>query len=320
MNKTQDDPILVSKELTIENTTYCGSKCIMCPRDEYKFKWRHMDTGFFKDIIDQGVELGMQSLDACGFGDPFMDPKYEEKLRYVKEKYPFVKIYTSSTCHAMTKNKLGWVCSYVDTLKISNYGFSKEVYESIHRGTARYEKVIENIGALLAIPKSQRPYVIMLFLVFSENHTQIDDWKKYWEPKVEEVMIWLPHNWAGEHSYEHMDMPPSNKEKPKSCGRPFKGNLFIRSNGQVSMCCFDFNHQLVIGDLRKQSLKDVLAGPLLQKIRTVHSSGDFSQSQYICKNCDQIFSRQAALLYSTNPKRKPGVITSHPDLINDLYT
>lgn len=310
-----NNELLFSKEITIENTTYCGSNCIMCPRESYNQPWSHMDFGFFKNVVDQAIELGLMSLDACGFGDPFMDPQFEKKLRYVRERYPHIKIYTSTTGHMLMPVRSSWVIECVDTLKISNYGFSKETYEAIHRGSLKYEKVINNIKSLLAARKGSGLYIIMLFLVFNINRDEVDAWRNYWENKVDEIMIWLPHNWGGKISVGHIGVPASSI--PKSCGRPFRGNLFIRVNGDVSMCCFDYNHQLVIGNLHKQSLRDILMGTKLKAIRAAHNEGRFPDK---CRECDQLHSREAALIYSSNIKRKPGIITSHPDLLINLTT
>ena len=315
--KNKEDVMLVSRELTVENTTYCGANCIMCPREKYHYSWKHMDTEFFKKIIDQAVKLGMQSLDACGFGDPFMDPEYRDKLAYIKEKYPHIKVYTSTTGHLIDSKRLPWVCELIDTIKISHYGFSKSVFEKIHRGSLKYEKVVKNIEELLGISKEDRPYVIMQFLIFPENEHQVKEWKNYWEPKADEVMIWLPHNYGGSLYSKYLNHPEEmRKSKPRSCGRPFKGNLFVRENGEVSMCCFDFDRQLVIGDLRRQNLRDILEWGPLRKIRVVHTKGTYDECDYICKDCDQIYPRDHALVYASSQIRKVGVLTSHHDFVN----
>jgi radical SAM protein with 4Fe4S-binding SPASM domain len=321
MQKVSERIRLVSQELSLENTTYCGANCLFCPREEYSFKWEHMNTAFFKKIIDQAAELGMRSLAIGGFGDSFLDPEFEDKLFYVKQKYPFMKVSASSTCHVVGPDTLKWLGPLVDTFKISLFGTTKEVYEKIHGRGLKFEKVMENIKGVFALPKDKRPYIIMLFLVNKDNEHQVEAWKKQWEPLADEVMVWLPHNWAGKFVTASKKGYDENTEtSPKSCGRPSKGNLVVRANGQVSMCCFDFNRDLLIGDLRQQTLKQVLAGEALRKIKEVHEQGTFSQCEYICKDCDQIHSRQDALLYRSNPNRKVGIINSHPDkdLMNDL--
>ena len=39
----------------------------MCPQEEYDQEWKHMAFELFKTVVDQGVELGITSLD-LGFG------------------------------------------------------------------------------------------------------------------------------------------------------------------------------------------------------------------------------------------------------------
>jgi radical SAM protein with 4Fe4S-binding SPASM domain len=210
------------------------------------------------------------------------------------------------------------VCEYIDTLKISMYGLTKDVYEKVHSGSLKHEQVLNNIDSLLSIPRNKRPYIIMLLTVVPENEHQIEEWKNYWEPKVDEIMIWLPHNFGGGRDYGHLRNIKNQATKPKTCARPFKGNYFVRANGEVSVCCFDYNHQLIIGDLKRSTLKEILLGEALQKIQRVHKEKSIEQSDYICKNCDQIYPREHALLYSSNSSRNAGVITSHSDLINIL--
>ena len=319
--------VLASGELTVENTTYCGAHCVMCPRDEYQHKWQHMTLELFRSVIQQGVELGFTSLDICGFGDPLMDPGLESKLSYVKETYPHIRIYTSTTAHLLAGKRLEWVCRYLDTLKISNYGFSKASYEAIHAGTVKFEGVWENIHNLLARPRNDRPYVMLSFLVFPENRHEIDAWKAYWQGRADEIMVWLPHNYGGASEIAdraHLSQARLEGTAPRSCGRPVRGNPFVRFNGDVSVCCFDFNHKLVVGNLNRTPLVDILAGPRLAHVKDVHERRAFKGCGLLCDGCDQIFDRTDALIYSSNQNRKVDQPTTHPDhvvrLVDEMYS
>jgi len=303
--------LLPSRELTVEITTHCGARCIMCPRHEYGFAWEHMDMELFKDVLRQMVELEALSLNTCGFGDIFMDPRLEEKLMYVKKTHPFLKIFASSTGHLIDERKIH-LLDYIDTLRISMYGTSKEVYESIHRGALKFEKVMGNIERIIALPKSKRPYLIMNFLVLPLNRHQVDEFKKY-EHRVDEIMIWLPHTFVD--TYRAQD---GTKGPMKSCGRPFKGDFLVHVNGDVSVCCFDYNRKLLLGNVRGKSLSAILGGDELQRIRRVHEQCSFDGSDLICTKCDQLHDRSDALVYATNRVRRIGVLTSHPDLVIDV--
>lgn len=308
----KNEKLLPSKEITIETTTHCGANCIICPRAKYRYKPEHMDMDLFKKVLDEAVRLGARSLDTCGFGDLFMDPRAEERLQYAKTKYPFLKIFVSTTCHMVNEKNIK-LLKYVDTLKISMYGMTKATYEKVHKGALQHEKVLSNIEKIVSLPGNIRPYIIALFVVIPENKPEIEAWKRFWKSRADETMIWLPHNYGGAVFSAEGPSP-----KKKTCGRPFKGNPYVHADGKVSVCCFDFNKDLLIGDLTKEPLKDVLTGELLGRIREVHKDKTFDESCYRCRFCDQTSDRSFALVESSNKKRKVGVITSHPDLINDV--
>jgi MoaA/NifB/PqqE/SkfB family radical SAM enzyme len=313
---------IASRELTIENTTYCGAKCIMCPRDEYDMHWQHMPFELFRSAVDQAVKLGVTSLDLCGFGDPLMDPDFEEKLAYAKTNHPFLKIYISTTAHLLNKRSLPWVAKYIDTMKISNYGFSKKSYEAVHAGVVKYEKVWENVHELFKLPRGKRPYTMLSFLLFPENEHEVEDWKAYWTPIADEVMVWQPHNYGGSQSIESLAYVTQQRKAGdgvRSCGRPFKGNPFLRANGDISVCCFDFNNKLTVGNLNKTSLHDVLAGQALANVKDVHNKLAFKGCGLRCDGCDQIYDRSDALVYS-NANRRTDQPTTHPEHVVRLVT
>ena len=309
---------IVSREITIENSTFCGAKCVMCPRDEYEKarRWTHMSTSLFKSVIDQATDLGVVSLDLCGFGDSFLDPNLSEKLEYVKNTYPSVRIYTSTTAHAVQGKNLDLACKYFDTIRISHYGFSKESYEAVHGGGLKYEKVVENILKLLSVPRSERPYTMVSFLILEENEHEVDAWRDYWEGRADEIAIWRPHNYGGADSVDSLSFKSQDRtvaETPRSCGRPFKGNPFVRTDGSVSVCCFDFNQQLVVGNLNQVPLVDVLIGEALNKVRVVHENLSFDGCGLLCDGCDQVYDRSDALVYASNPNRAVDQPNNHPD-------
>lgn len=283
----------------------------MCVREKYKYKVAHMDNDKFVQYIDKIMTKDLKEIGFGGFGDPLLDPGLEFKLKYIKNNYPDILIFITSTCFALNEKVEKVVCQYVDTLKISNYGFSKISYESIHKGTLNFEVVMNNIERLFT--RDKRPYIIMSFLMMEENKSEMEQWKNYWEKKCDEISIWKPHNWAGNYISE----TEQNKEKCNSCGRPGK-DFVIRENGDVSVCCFDFNRDMVIGNLNDSSFEELLAGKQMKEILEMHKNKTFWQKENICVNCDQLYDRKDALVYSSNPEVKVGRRTGDRRAIVEL--
>jgi MoaA/NifB/PqqE/SkfB family radical SAM enzyme len=279
--------------IKIENTTLCGASCVMCPRDKFRFSFGVMSFGCFRSIVDQTAALGIGSMIFGGLGDPLMDKYLKQRLEYVKINYPDVKMSMINTGHLLKGRNLDLICEYLDVIKISNYGFSKEAYESVHRGKLRYEKVRRNIDQFLE--RQKRPYTIMTFLDLVENHAEMEAWIRYYEPKCERVDVWKPHNWGGGSGTAAIGAITA------PCKRALAlSDLTFCADGSVSMCCFDYNRELTIGNILVDSLENVINGERVARIQQIFESSAVLGSDLICKNCDQIRNRSDALIYTSD--------------------
>lgn len=191
------------------------------------------------------------------------------------------------------------VLKYIDILKISSYGMSKETYESVHRGHIKYEQSMANIMQLLN--EKERPYTIGLLVETDLNKDERDEWIRFWEPRLDEVFVWKPHNWVDYRSYREMD-----RSCQRTCGRPLNGPLYIHVDGTVSPCCWDINKRMVIGDINRQTIYEIIHSEVFAKIRHAHEMNNFSD--LICCNCCQTNHRDDVLIY-TNKGRQVGELT-----------
>ena len=296
-----------SGKITIENTNLCPADCVICPRDKYRQSLGSMDSKLFAKIINNlSNQTNIDTIDIGGFGEPFADKLLFDRCRLIRGKLPSVKIATSSNCYLMTPDKYEEVCEYIDVLKISVYGVTKESYEASHR-TLTFEKTYENILGLLELEK--KPYTVGLLTLSDENQHEMEDWIKYWEPKLDEVYVWEPHSFGGLLNLREVD-----RSKQQSCGRPFNGPLYVHIDGTVSMCCFDINKHLVIGNMNNQTIPEIFRSKEYRRIRKAHKEADFTG--LICNDCCQTNYNPNVLIYASNPDRIVGRMTTN---LKELY-
>ncbi len=300
---------LKNKQVIIETTNVCDAHCVICPREKFKQKPQAMDMGLFKKIIDDAVQYKLESVDTCGFGECFLDKNLFDRFDYIREKLPKAKIFVSTTAFHMDKEKWDNVIKYIDILKLSIYGYSQETYEAFHRGKVKHSAVMENILGFLNYTNGDRPYTIGLFVQTNLNKHEKDQWLNLWEPKLDEVFVWEPHNWVQGRDYRKID-----HNRQTSCGRPDNGPMYIHVSGQVSPCCWDIHREMVLGDLNSQTIEEVYKGEPYRDLRSAHRKGKFDN--YICQNCDQTNYNPEVLLYANNPTRRVGQITSNQEEIH----
>ena len=302
---------LKNKQIVIETTNICDAKCVICPRESFKQKLQIMDMGLFKKIIDDAAQYGLESVDTCGYGDCFLDNKLFDRFRYIREKLPKAEIFISTTAFHMTPEKWESVADLVDILKLSIYGVTPEIYNAFHGGNVNYGGSMRNIlGFLDFTKKKKRPYTIGLFVTTDLNRHEKDQWIETWEPVLDEVFVWEPHNWVNNRSYRNVD-----HTRQCTCGRPENGPVYIHADGTASPCCWDIHKELKLGDFNTQTIEEIYKGEAYQELRRKHRAGDFSG--LLCENCDQTNYNPDVLLYANNKARKVGQITSNAKAIRE---
>lgn len=288
--------MILNDMINIETVNRCPATCLICPRESFESELGIMEMDLFKKIIDDCVQYNTKVVDLCGFGEAFSDQLLFERCKYVKEKLPDSKIYISTNAWLMSQNKWDDIIKYIDILKLSIFGISELVYKKVHE--LSYERCVDNIKGFLDYKGDKKPYTIGLFVEIEENKHERQDWIDYWEPKLNEIYVWKPHNWVDYRNYRLVD-----KTAQVSCGRPFR-TMYVHIDGTVSVCCWDINKRLVIGDMKNQTLQEVLGSTELKRIQEKHSNNEFSN--LICEKCDQTNPNPENLLYSTNKTRKVG--------------
>ena len=288
--------------VTLENTSFCGANCQMCPRGKYRYKPMHMPEDLFRKIVKETYDIGVRQLDIGGYGDPFVDPAFPNRIKWIKSIYPDMRISTISTCQLLKGELADAVAEYVDDLKISHYGYTKDTYEKVHRGSLIFEDVKENIENFLQ--RIKKPKITIAYLLLEDSKEEAELWKEYWIDKVDDMQIWYPHNYAGAKE-EYDSITEHDWKDIHSCGRPGTDFMFC-ANGDVNACCFDFNHDLIIGNMYESTFKDIVDGEKLKKIVCMHRNKGFRNSGTICEKCDQIFNRDSALYFSKDMTFKVG--------------
>lgn len=289
------------KIIGIENTTYCAADCIMCTRKNYTGPLTYMKQELFERCIEESVKCGVEMINLTGFGEPLLDPEIELKLKYVKKNYPNINIALTTTGYRLSGKMADIICEYLDEINFSMYGMHKETYEGVHRGSIKYEENKLNIDNFLA--RKKRPYSIVSYIDLSINHGDIEEWKEYYEEKAEQLNIWKPHRWP--HS-GNLDMD-FKQNAPCRCQRIDTLNgIYIKVNGDVSPCCFDFNTELSIGNINELTLQEIVEGPVLEKLVMMNEEDGLRNSDLICGDCDQLYSREDALVYTNNKTMRVG--------------
>jgi MoaA/NifB/PqqE/SkfB family radical SAM enzyme len=259
----EDLPItqLLHAEVRYEVTDHCNATCIMCPREEHEHGREHgiMDQAKYERSIDEVVALGAKKIVLTGFGEPMLDKRLELKIAYAKAKGLSTYIITNGSV-LNSKRAQGILEAGLDEMRVSFYGMGRDTYNTVMQGLD-YEKTRDGLLEFLALRErlGLHTKVQLSYLTMPENAKDEGLFKEYWEPKVEAIEIWRPHNFGDGRDYRDREGEAEITLKT-TCGRPENGPLQIQWNGEVIPCCYDYNNKIVLGNAFEQPVLEIMYG------------------------------------------------------------
>ena len=120
-----------------------------------------------------------------------------------------------------------------------------------------------------------------------DTNKEIKDFKKEWEEKADEVLISDFVDWAGQISKE--ENFNTNLKKQRHPCNWFWTSIVVLWDGRVVPCCKDCDAKLVLGNLNKQTIKEVWNGKRFREIRKQQIRGKFANK--LCYNCHEAVGR-----------------------------
>lgn len=287
--------------ISFEPTTSCNLRCPECPSGLRAFTRPKgmLDKAFFQKTID---DLSKELLYLIFYfqGEPYLNPGFLEMVKYASDKGIYTA--TSTNAHYLTdENARKTIESGLARLIISIDGTTQEVYQQYRRG-GHLDKVItgaKNIVKWKRELKSKTPFIFFQFLVVKPNEHQIEDVKKLAkEIGVDQVRF----KTAQVYHYEKGNPLIPTIDKFSRYQKKEDGNYAIKNklsnhcwrlwhdpvitwDGKIVPCCFDKDAMHRMGDLQKNSFKEIWHNAEYKDFRTKILHG--RKNIDICANCTE---------------------------------
>lgn len=284
--------------LWIEPTPYCNLTCPMCPQsdpriDDVTRGKTHMDMDLYRKIIDE-ASGHVYDINLAHRGESTFHKQLPEMIRYASEKGIKTRLHTNATLlNEKMSNAL--LDSGLDLLSFSFDGFSKEPYEKIRVGS-NFEKTLANILQFLKLKKerkSQKPFTVFQVIDLDGNTKGKEEFVRQFDNlPLDQLYIKKPHNWAGIINDNPTINQYCHRESYSHCSFLWY-SLTILWDGHVTPCPQDFFQELIMGDLRTQSIKEVWDGKPLVGLRNSLARQEW-QKISPCNTCDRLWRKRVA--------------------------
>lgn len=265
--------------LMIENTNLCSADCVFCPHQKMRRKRGIMSMALFKKIIGQAKKYKIDFVTIYGFGEPLLDPNFFAKIKLANQA-AIKRISTNTNAMYLDQKAAQKILnSGLDEIYISFDASQAKTYRRIRPGLD-FQTVEKNILNLIKQKKTastNRPEIILSFVKTEINEPDLASYLKKWQAKVDHISISSAHNWTGALKIK---IKPGRRDP---C-RLLWTDMVISWNGDVPLCCNDYENKIILGNIKRQTIKQIWDGKKLKKIRNLHLKGQFKKIS-LCQKC-----------------------------------
>jgi radical SAM protein with 4Fe4S-binding SPASM domain len=277
----EDAPI----HLDIEPTNACNLKCPMCPRtvllnDSQKsdgFFIGRMDMTTFKRLIDEAARIGVYSVKLNWLGEPLIHPDIVEMVSYAKSREIVDVMFNTNAVLLNKELSKKLIEAGLDRIFFSFDSSKKEKYEQIRMG-AKYEETLNNIKAFIEARNElgkNSPLTRVSMIFRKENQDECEDFVNLFQDIVD-IIAYIEYR-------PPLEMVNEGTNKNFGCCQLWQ-RMFISWNGDCTVCCTDSEKEYLVGNIYKNSIKEIWKNEKYMEIRNNHKSGDWNKTK-ICRKC-----------------------------------
>jgi radical SAM protein with 4Fe4S-binding SPASM domain len=295
-------PLKMPISILIDPSNKCNFKCSFCPtgdKDLLKSVGREekiMDIDSINKILEDLIIWRNKTgtiPKQIGFykdGEPLLNKNLFYFISTISKNNLTEKSFLTTNAALLNESKcIELINSGLNEIRISVEHVHDKGYQEITRTKTPYYRVKENVEMLFKLKNKFNSKLHIHSKVVADLLTE-DERSKFKEdflPISDSIALDRIMGWSDSNNHDFSTGKidhNSKKTRHQICAQPFS-RMSICANGDITICCVDWSHQLKYGNIKDVSLMDAWNSGRLNKIRLTHLRGDFS-NESVCKNCD----------------------------------
>lgn len=295
-------PLSTPFVLFIDPSSACNFQCSFCPtgdRSLIKDTGRYqgvLDFNLYKKIIDE-LELFSEDIKVLRLykdGEPLLNKNLARMIAYAKQsgRVPYIDTTTNGTL--IDPDRMGAILKAgLDKINISVDGMNVDQYKEFTKFDFHFDRFVENIKWLYENKGSCEIVIKISRELITEPQQQefYDTFGDYCDRIfIENFAPCWPAFDIEERTGFKISQDTGIYQQPitytDTCPYIFYG-MSVNAGGEVSACFLDWGRNLIVGDTRSQTLKEIWNSDEFNKLRIQHLEG-MRMEHSICSQCGQL--------------------------------
>jgi pyruvate-formate lyase-activating enzyme len=273
--------------LSLETCTSCNHRCPFCPVSVDPRDREVMSQELFESILDQVVAEAGNGINVflSNYNEPTIDPLFEERCLALFARGLDTSILTNASHLSPERAARLEAAGRFRYVGINLPTLDAERYLQMH-GTRDLARVLANIDALQARSLAQETAIVVLGNEDEAHRKDIEQIRERFGPLGWDIKPFRIRSRPASGTF--VPEPPP-KKKLKGCelmgSRPFE-HLHITATAKAVLCCQDYYEKLTVGDLKTQTVAEVLGGDVMARLRRWSYGVDEAPNDFLCRVCE----------------------------------
>ena len=293
-------PLATPFIINIDPCDTCNFQCKFCPTGDRELMRRTagrghgaMDFNLYKKIIDDLADFDdkVRVIRLYKDGEPLINPHFVDMVRYAKESGHCDRVDTTTNASLLTPELTRQLeGAGLDRINISIEGVNAAQYAEFSHYKLDYDALVRNIGYFYEHRGGCEMIVKINGDILTEEQKQqfLDTFGDITDGIfIESIMDCWP-------TFEQKKVKVNQKRgiygqdirEVLTCPYVFY-SFPINSDGTASLCFLDWRRQLVIGDVKKQSLREIWESREMREYQKMFLRGE-RKSHPVCGECGQL--------------------------------
>lgn len=290
-------PLNTPFTLAIGASSACNFRCDYCIHSlsnrklkEINFNLEIMKYDLFTKLIDDcKFHEKIKTLQFLKDGEQLINKRLSDMILYAKRSNKFEKVELLTNGSLLTHElNVKLIDSGLDTIRISLQGLNAKKYNEISNVHINFEKFIENIKHFYENRKINGKNCKVHLKMINNGIINEKDMEIFNdicdEFSVQHIIPYFTDvNYSDIEKKSDKNIYGETFEKSIVCSRPFM-SIYVSADGHVMPCCREDNENLILGNIKNESIFDIWNGKNLRDFRILQLKNKRFE-HIICKDC-----------------------------------
>lgn len=268
----------------IEINTHCNFRCRYCPVHTEPKQKKIMTLDIYEMLLYKLTKVpSLQFVSFNFYNEPTLDPNIYKRIDMLSSTH--LKLILNTNASHLTQQLIEklFASGVVEQININFPSLNKQRFEYL-TGSSLYELCLQNV---VNCAKHSLPVRIVVNENLSgKDQKEIDNFFKSIHQDIG-VVFNFTHSRANH--VKDLSYKRGYCTKLYGCKQILK-EIVIRHNGDILLCCMDYNQEYKVGNLIDQNVNEIFSGDhYLSTKKRIYGSGR-DDDQFLCHKCAMMLS------------------------------